>query len=215
LKRTDLLRQVERYPFIVVLPAAGNSWYVNSPSDPTAQYQDFITIDLYKDVLQRYAVDTLRQAIAGLSMGGYGAVMLGLRHPQRYAFAGGLSAALSVASSLGSADSVLWKGTGKSIIAAFGTRDMSAMSAYDPLRIFRNTRSDALPYIFLAIGTRDGYPSFLPANRALTDSLRSYGAPYEYHEIPGTHSWLLWQTELGPMLESAWKVLESRKPRVP
>jgi S-formylglutathione hydrolase FrmB len=215
LKRTDLVRQVERYPFIVVLPAAENSWYVNSPSDPTAQYQDFITIDLYNDVLQRFAVDTLRQAIAGLSMGGYGAVMLGLRHPERYAFVGGLSAALSVASSLGAADSVLWKGTGKSIIAAFGARDMSAMSAYDPLRLFRNTRPDTLPYIFLAIGTSDGFSSFVPANRAFTDSLRAYGAPYEYHEIPGTHSWLVWQSELGPMLGSAWKVLESRKPRVP
>lgn len=213
LRRTDLLRQVERYPFIVVLPAAENSWYVNAPSDSTAAYEDFVTIDLYNAVVQRFAVDTLRQAIAGLSMGGYGAVMLGLRHPQRYEFVGGLSAALSVASVLGQTDSVLWNGTGRSIVKAFGANRFSSASEYDPSRIFRRTRADSLPYIFLAIGTHDGYPSFVPSNRAFTDSLRTYGARYEYHEVPGTHSWTFWQSELRPMLERAWQILDAGKPR--
>ncbi len=209
LQRTDLLREIERYPFVVVLPSADNSWYVNAPSDSTAAYEDFVTIDLYSAVVQRFAIDTLRQAIAGLSMGGYGAVMLGLRHPHRYRFAGGLSAALSVASSMGKADSVLWRGTGKSIIKAFGVRGVGSTSEYDPLRIFRHVPADSLPYIFLAIGTRDGYPSFLPSNRAFTDSLRMYGARYEYHETPGTHSWIFWQSELRPMLERAWEMVNA------
>jgi putative tributyrin esterase len=207
LRRTDLLKEIERYPFIVVLPGAGNSWYVNAPSDPSAAYETFITVDLYNDVIRRFSVDTLRQAIAGLSMGGYGAVMLGMRYPHRYRFVGGLSAALSVASTMGQSDSVLWKGTGKSITKAFGTGGIESEAQYDPLRIFRNTRADSLPYVFLAIGTHDDYPSFVPSNRAFTDSLRAYGARYEYHEVPGRHSWVLWGAELEPMLRSAWRVL--------
>jgi putative tributyrin esterase len=207
LRRTDLRKEIEQYPFIVVLPDAKNSWYVNAPSDASAAYETFITVDLYNDVIRRFSVDTLRQAIAGLSMGGYGAVMLGLRHPHRYRFVGGLSAALSVASTMGQADSVLWKGTGKSITKAFGTGGILSETQYDPLRIFRNTQPDSLPYVFLAIGTHDDYPSFLPSNRAFTDSLRAYGARYEYHEIPGRHSWVVWSEELEPMLNSAWRVL--------
>lgn len=209
LRRTDLQKEIADYPFIVILPGAENSWYVNSPTDPSAAYETFITVDLYDDVIHRFSVDTTRQAIAGLSMGGYGAVMLALRHPHRYRFAGGLSAALSVASVMGQTDSVLWKGTGKSILRAFGKGGVASVAKYDPLRIFRNTLADSLPYIFLAIGTHDDYPSFLPANRAFTDSLRTYGGRYEYHEVPGRHSWILWGTELAPMLQSAWRVLNA------
>jgi len=209
LRRTDLVREVERYPFVVVLPSAENSWYVNAPSDPNAAYETFITVDLYNDVIRRLSIDTTRQAIAGLSMGGYGAVMLGMRHPHRYRFVGGLSAALSVASAMGQSDTVLWKGTGKSILKAFGTGGIASVAEYDPLRIFRRSMPDSLPYMFLAIGTHDDYPSFVPANRALTDSLRAYGARYEYHEIPGRHSWVVWGGELGPMLDAAWRVLHA------
>ena len=209
LRHTDLRKEIGQHPFIVVLPDAENSWYVNAPSDPSAAYENFITVDLYNDVIRRFSVDTLRQAIAGLSMGGYGAVMLGLRHPHRYRFVGGLSAALSVASTMGQSDSVLWKGTGKSITKAFGTGGIASEARYDPLRIFRNTQPANLPYVFLAIGTHDDYPSFLPTNRAFTDSLRAYGARYEYHEVPGRHSWVLWGAELGPMLNSAWRALNA------
>jgi putative tributyrin esterase len=208
LRRTNLVKEIERYPFIVVLPGAENSWYVNAPSDPGAAYETFITVDLYNDVTRRFSIDTSRQAIAGLSMGGYGAVMLGLRHPHRYRFVGGLSAALSVASAMGQSDSVLWKGTGKSITKAFGTGGIASEARYDPLRMFRNTQADSLPYVFLAIGTHDDYPIFLPSNRAFTDSLRAYGARYEYHEVPGRHSWVVWGEELEPMLNSAWRVLQ-------
>ena len=206
---TNLMQEVGRYPFVVVLPAAENSWYVNAPFEKNAAYERFMTTDLYSDVVRRFDVDTSRQAIAGLSMGGYGAVMLGLRHPRRYRFVGGLSAALSVVSTMGQSDSVMWGTTGPSIVRAFGSADSDTKRGYDPLRIFRHTPADSLPYMFLAIGTHDGFPSFLPTNRAFTDSLRAYGARYEYHEVPGTHSWKLWGSELDPMLKSAWDVLNT------
>ncbi len=208
LRRTDLRRGIGTYPFVVVMPDAANSWYVNAPSDPRAAYETYITVDLYNDVLNRFSIDTTRQAIAGLSMGGYGAVMLALRHPHRYRFAGGLSAALSVASATGQSDSVLNK-LGKSIRTAFGTGGIESVSQYDPLRMVGHLSADSMPYIFLAIGTHDGFPSFVPANRAFTDSLRAHGDRYEYHEVPGQHSWVLWAAELEPMLRTAWRVLHA------
>lgn len=204
---SDLVDQVQRYPFIVVLPSAENSWYVNAPSKQGAAYETFMTVDLYNDVVRRFSVDTLRQGIAGLSMGGYGAVTLGLRHPQRYRFVGGLSAALSILDELGKGDAVLWNVGGKSMLVAFGPDLAAAATDYDPLHIVGRVSPQTLPYFFLAIGEKDDFRSFLPASRAFVDSLRVRGVRYEYHELPGGHTWPFWKMELRPMLESAWKVL--------
>lgn len=200
-ERTALARDLAPYAMIVVMPDAANSWYTNAPGDTTARYDDFVTRELPAAMARRYAIDTLRQGIAGLSMGGYGAIVLALRHPGQYRFAGGLSAALSVPATR---DSVLERVGGASLAHAFGPAGGAARAAYDPFRIFRNTPPGALPYVFLAIGNHDGFRTFLPANRALTDSLRAYGGRYEYHELPGTHSWRFWDAELGPMLARAW-----------
>jgi enterochelin esterase-like enzyme len=69
-----------------------------------------------------------------------------------------------------------------------------------------------LPYVFLAIGNHDGFRTFLRANRALTDSLRVYGGRYEYHELPGQHSWRFWDAELVPMLTRAWDTMTESTP---
>ncbi len=208
LRLGSLVEQVRPYSFIVVLPSVENSWYVNSPVKAGAAYETFMTVDLYEDVRRRFNVDTTRQAIAGLSMGGYGAVILGLRHPARYRFVGGLSAALSILSEIGKADSVMWHVGGKSMLVAFGPDLAQAGREYDPLRAVSRVPPGELPYFFLANGEKDGFVSFLPANREFADSLRAHGARYEYHELPGGHTWPFWKMELAPMLESARKVLE-------
>jgi S-formylglutathione hydrolase FrmB len=65
---------------LVVMPRAENSWYVNSATNATIRYEDYIVQDLPKHVITRFPVaDASRQAIAGLSMGGYGALLLGAR----------------------------------------------------------------------------------------------------------------------------------------
>jgi len=204
LRLTPLTHDVARYPMIVVLPGVGNSWYVNAAGRDSARYEDFIIHDLYQDVLRRFSVDTTRQAIAGLSMGGYGAVMLAMRHPSRYRFAGGLSAALTVPAD---PDPVTLHVAGPSVDSAFRDMPAATRAGYDPFVLFRRTPAAALPFFYLAVGTHDGFTAFLPKNRALTDSLRAYGVPYEYRERPGTHSWAFWGSELPLMLPSMWRAL--------
>lgn len=96
LKYTQLTHFLRPYPLIVVLPDAQVSWYVNALRDPAARFEDYLIRDLTETVATRYAVDLGRQAIAGFSMGGYGAVVLGLRHTDRFQFIGALSAVLTV-----------------------------------------------------------------------------------------------------------------------
>lgn len=203
LRNSGLLRDLGTRELIVVLPGVGNSWYVNAVNGG-ARWEDFMTRDLPVAVRARYAIDTLHQAVAGLSMGGYGAMMLALRHPGRYRAAGALSGAISVTHL---AEPAHPPEEELHIDSVFGARGSAERDAYDVLRLVHVRSAPQLPYFYLAIGTRDAYTTFLPANRAFTDSLRTRGTEYEYHEVPGGHSWRLWDAQLAPMLESIWREL--------
>jgi S-formylglutathione hydrolase len=83
-------------PMIVVMPdgknAYGGSFFVNSPA--TGQWEDFIVRDLvaYVDLTYRTLPNAASRAVAGYSMGGYGALRLGMRHPEVFGTVYALSA---------------------------------------------------------------------------------------------------------------------------
>src|ERR1043165_4592310 len=87
-RRTNLLSHLASYPLIVVLPDARRSWYINARAATAAEDESFIIQDLHAAVVARFRVDTLHEAIGGVSMGGYGAAVLALKHPERFRFAG-------------------------------------------------------------------------------------------------------------------------------
>lgn len=204
---TNLVHEAAPYQVIVVMPAVGDSWYVNAVGDSAQRAEDYMVRELPAEIAKHFAIDTTRQAIAGLSMGGYGALMLALRHPDRYAVAGGLSSAISVPATF---DSVTKRVAEKSLVRAFGalvTKD-DAHDVFPLVHEFTSTSAHAsgtrLRYFFVAIGESDDFPTFVPASRAFTDSLRIHHVPYEYHEVPGRHTWKLWGGELTPLLEAVW-----------
>lgn len=85
---------------IVVLPDAGNSWFINYASSEEGQtnnWEDHIIHDVIGQVDTRYRTEARREgrAIAGLSMGGFGAFALGLRHSEMFVSLGSTSGALS------------------------------------------------------------------------------------------------------------------------
>lgn len=87
---------------ILVLPDAGNSWYVNYASSKDGQtnnWEDHIVEDVigYVDTNFRTTAHREGRAIAGLSMGGFGAFSLGLRHPEMFVSIGSTSGALTYA----------------------------------------------------------------------------------------------------------------------
>ena len=93
-RRTSIERYVEGWPLVVVMPDGGRGWYTNAIEGDA--YED----DLLKDVIglveRTFPVKAERsgRAIGGLSMGGYGAVKLGLKHPEMFASVNSHSGAL-------------------------------------------------------------------------------------------------------------------------
>ena len=76
--------------------------------------------------------------------------------------------------------------------------------------LYRHVPPASVPYIYLSIGTQDGYRDFLPAHRELTDLLRAHGIPYEYHELPGEHNWYFWDQEIRPLLQRLQDILMTK-----
>ena len=85
---------------IVVMPDGGNSWYINYAENGGGQrnnWEDHIIQDVVGHVDRNFRTIARREgrAITGLSMGGYGGLTLGLRHPEMFISIGSTSGALS------------------------------------------------------------------------------------------------------------------------
>jgi len=208
LARTKIKEYVNGMPLIVVMPDAGNSWCVNSVTEPGERYEDYLANDIPAYIQKLYSIDTTRQAIAGLSMGGYGALMLGLRHPDRYAFAGSLSGAITFPRGMTDTTRDVEKALFPSLRRAFGDWPNEARTSYDLFILYKQTPKNSMPYLYMVTGIQDGYHKFLPAHRVFTDLLRAYGAAYEYHETPGGHSWQFWDREIQYLLKRMREVLK-------
>ena len=188
------------------MPDGENSWYVNSFADSQARFEDYMVGDLLVYVRTHYSVDTTRQAIAGLSMGGYGAMMLALKHPGMFRFAGSLSGALTFPRFPG--DSAIQPTSGairRSLDSAFGR---PPQGTYDIFELYKTAPRDSSLYLYFVMGTQDGFKGFLPAHRMFTDSLRAAKIPYEYHELPGSHNWQFWNREIQPLLRRMREIMK-------
>ena len=87
---TKLAQYAGPFPLLIVMPDAGDSWYINSATVPKDKFEDYIVEDLIPEIDSHFRTIPKRsgRAIAGLSMGGYGEVKVGLKHPLVVAFAG-------------------------------------------------------------------------------------------------------------------------------
>lgn len=92
------LRQLaEKYQTIYIIPdGAYNSWYVDSPKDPSSQYQTFVGEELVLFIDAHYPTknQSKNRGISGWSMGGYGAVNIGIAYTNTFSVVGSSCGAL-------------------------------------------------------------------------------------------------------------------------
>lgn len=171
--------------FILVMPDGGSSYYVNSATQPQDRYEDYIVNDLISDVEKRFPVATGRshRAIAGVSMGGFGAIKLSLSHPELFAFAAGLSSAVDVPSRPFSPKRVSQWRHHSSI---FGPWESQTRHDGDPFVLAQSADPDKVPYFYLSCGDKEG---LLPANKKFAALLGQRHFQYEFHVFPGGHDW--------------------------
>ena len=197
---SNLRKFAARYPVIIVLPEGKNSWYTNAEKVPQDRYEDFLIKDLIPDVEKRFRTLQARpwRAVAGLSMGGYGAMKFALRRPDLFAFAGSLSGALDFARNPEAIER--WKSLGT--LEIFGAPGSATRTNNDIFAMAEKAEAKDLPFLYLACGTEDSY---LPNNRDFTRLLEQRHIPHEYRELPGAHTWDFWDQQLPPMLDKWWR----------
>lgn len=177
--------------FILVMPEGNSSYYVNSATNSQDRYEDYIVKDLISDVEQRFPAAQTRdeRAIIGISMGGFGAIVLGLKHPELFAFVAGMSSALDVPSRPFSIRRISqWR----RFRAIFGSWNGQHQRENDPFLLARSADSATAPYFFLSCGDKEG---LLAANTKFAALVRKRDFPYEFHVVPGGHDWNQWNAE--------------------
>ncbi|HEV2182986.1 MAG TPA: alpha/beta hydrolase-fold protein [Candidatus Acidoferrales bacterium] len=182
------------------------------------QWENYIIEDLIPYVDGHYRTVALREgrAIAGLSMGGYGAMFLGLKHHQMFA------AVASLSGVVGSADMRRWDkpltknkqtikenpGVQRAILDDFGPLKNPARKDEDPFLLIRKLTPKSCPQLYLAIGWGD---SLLGENREFVELLAQLKMPYRYAEVPGKHEWRVWDEQVQCVLALQAPVLGAQR----
>ena len=210
--RTNVADYAAQYRLIVVTPEGNNGWYTDSASTATDKYESYLLKELIPDVEKRFRTIESRygRGIAGLSMGGYGALKFGLKSPATFAFAGSLSGAVAVPS-WNEDDYQNLKSIHDSAFSAFGPPGSETRKANDIFEITRNlsnARIASLPYLYLDCGTED---VLISDNNRLAALLRERKIPHEFRELPGDHSWPYWNQQVQEVLKIAAGKLRAGK----
>ncbi len=199
--RTDLVQTASKYKFIIVTPEGNDGWYTDSSTTPNSKYESYIINELIPEVDRRFRTlpDRQHRVIAGLSMGGYGALKFGLKYPDRFAIVGSFSGALQVAQWSESTGGN--KLIGKSIDTVFGPPNSPTRKANDIFRIVGELtpgKAAGLPYIYMSCGTEDG---LIEGSRAFDKLLTEKGVVHEYKTSRGGHDWTFWGEQMHVFLE--------------
>lgn len=204
---TPITNEMDGRPFIVVMPDGGQfGWYLDSMLKPGSKYESFITQDLLADVEKRFPADTERKAraIAGLSMGGHGALSLAAKYTELYGSASSMSGILRL--SLHPKDWKIGELLGE-LPEAYDLWEQS--SVYGLAEQF----ASADVALLFDTGTSDSAGA-VKDNRQVHERMSNRGIRHTYREYPGNHNWKYWSTHIGEHLEFHQKHFANRTPRI-
>ena len=213
--RTNIADYAAQYRLLVVMPEGNNSWYIDSATVPTDKYETYILQELIPDVERRYRTIEARygRAIAGLSMGGYGAFKFGLKYPDRFAFAGSMSGAFGVTNytEKETGTGAPWE-TFLKLFGPAGSETRKKNDLFELIQLIPDGRVSSLPYFYFDCGTEDASVIF-NSNHELDERMLEKKIPHEYRELPGNHSWGYWDSQVQAVLKIAAQKI--RFPPVP
>ncbi len=199
MRRTSIERYAAEKNLAVVMPAAARSYYQDMASGP--KYWTFVSEELPALCQSWFPLSPSREDrfAAGLSMGGYGALRLGLACPEKFAAVASFSGALDLARlkrDLGKNELPIEQAEWSGI---FGARGVAGSDASLFTLAERAVKSRVpLPQIYLGCGTED---YLLEGSRALHSHLDRLGVAHAYEESPGTHEWGYWDRQIRRALD--------------
>lgn len=184
-RRTSLERYLGTEKLCVIMPSGYTSWYIDGAF---GKFFTYITDELPR-LMHAYFPQLSSERednyIAGLSMGGYGAMKAALTYPERYSFCGALSASFDLKKRIS---------THATVKAACGDEKEFVGSRNDLFAVAERAKDKDLPRLYIPCGTEDEL--CLDDNISFKAHLDALGIKYESVSDSGTHSWNYWDKHI-------------------
>lgn len=195
-RRTSIERYAQEYGIAVVMPCGGRSFYTNMKYG--GAYYDYIAKEVPRIVREFLNVSDKREdnAIAGLSMGGYGALKIGMRESDSFFAAAGLSSVADVKDFFKIERFV-------EVAAPIFGDEVQITDSEDLFCIAKELeKKETKPKLYMGVGRQD----FLyKQNCKLKEHIESLDLDFTYRESDGIHSWVFWDEYIRYVLEWAFK----------
>ena len=180
----QLRQHADNYQMLIVCPDGGyDSWYLDSPVDSTVRYETYISKEVVGFIDYYYNTRNERagRAIAGLSMGGLGAITLAIKHLDTYGAAGSMAGGLDLRP---------FRKNGWDLKDVLGDPSTHWQNWEDasPVNLVQRLKGRDLP-LLIDCGLGD---FFLETNRDMHQRLLEADIPHEYTERPGEHNSEYW-----------------------
>ena len=193
MRKSSIERYAAEYNVAVVMPEVGRSWY--SDTAYGVNYFTFITKELpeiCRSCFKGMSAKREDNIVAGLSMGGYGAIKAALNCPETFGYCASLSGALDITRK--GLYSILpeWKAffdfNMESELELEGTKN-------DVYALTRKNHEEGVPFpkLYLWCGTED---ALLKNNRDYRDLLEELKIDHLYEESEGDHTWKWWDLHI-------------------
>lgn len=177
---------------IIVSPAGKNSFYLNSKTG--VRYEDAIVADLIPYIEKTYrTIGTPGgRAIQGISMGGFGALLIAFKHPEMFSSVTTHCAALFTTLPAATGDDRRSQFIRSLLQDTFGTPpDEAFYQANNPIKLGVSNAAAINKSglkIYFDCGDQDRY-GFQETNKVLDQQLTQAGVTHEFHIFPGNHGW--------------------------
>jgi putative tributyrin esterase len=198
-RRTSIERFADGIGLMVVMLDGARSFYVDAANGAGNYEKHVLETGDFIDRHFRTAGGPRGRAIGGLSMGGYGALKLGLKYPERFASVAAHSSAVDMVRLR--RDNTNWP----ELPAIYGAQ---VAAGEDCFRLA--ARPGPKPALRIDCGTED---SLLDDNRRFHARLTELRVPHDYLEFPGGHDWAYWDRHIEAALRFHREVFDGSAPQ--
>lgn len=201
----EAIAKGEATQMIIAMPDADVSWYINDEAGKV-RFEDFFISEFIPFIDSVYKTRSSKQyrAVAGLSMGGYGSLIYGMKHPELFAACAPLSAAVWNDDHITSMPANDWKkykfnelfgsnGEGKArLTETWNNNAILRMAAATPVEKLNQVR------FYIDCGDDD---FLIKGNMELHALLTDRKVQHEFRVRDGSHNWTYWRTALPEVLK--------------
>jgi enterochelin esterase-like enzyme len=195
------VQEGEIVPMIFVMPQGFRTYYMNDHAG-TFLYQDMFVKEFipFIDSLYRTIPDREHRAAMGYSMGGFGALILPLRHPGLIRTCVPLSISIRTDQQYMTEDASGWDQQWGRIFGGEGTAGQDRLTDYfrqnSPFYIFRERNPEIFHDLKMYIDNGDDEQTLCRSNEELHILMRDRGVPHEFRVRDGGHTFGYWRSSL-------------------